>query len=309
MSVFMVILSKIFPLYLLIVLGFIAGKILKVKRESIAPLLIYLISPVVVLNAILSTELTVQVLSLPFIFWMVSCLICLMALRVGGLALEQGPQKNIMAFACGSGNTGYFGLPVALFLFGEASVATVIIAGFGMVLFENTLGFFITARGHHTAQESLMRVLKLPTLYAFSLGIILNFLGVRMQKPWTDLALNFRGAYAILGMMMIGLGVATLKTFQINMRFSAISFCFKFMVGPILIYSLILLDQSFFHIFSENIHAIAMLMAIVPLPANAVAVATELNTEPETVGMTVLLSTLFGLAYIPLVVAVLGLGV
>ena len=213
-----------------------------------------------------------------------------------------------MAFACGSGNTGYFGLPVALFLFGEASVPTAIIAGFGMVLFENTLGFFVTARGHHTAKESLIRVLKLPTLYAFTLAIILNFLGFRLQKPWTDLALNFRGAYAILGMMLIGLGVATLTTFKVNLRFSALSFFFKFLIGPTLIYSLIFLDRSMFHIFSENIHSIAMLMAIVPLPANAVAIATELNTEPETVGMTVLLSTLFGLVYIPVVVGVLGLG-
>jgi predicted permease len=305
MTLALIILTKLIPLYLLIALGYIAGRFLAVKRESIAPLLIYIISPVVVFNAILSTELTTKILMLPFLFWAIACGVCVVALKTGERFLGNGPLKNILAFACGSGNTGYFGLPVAIFLFGESSAGLAIIAGFGMVLFENTLGFFTTARGHHTAKESLFRVLKLPALYAFILGIALNFSGVRLQKPWSDLALNFRGAYAVIGMMMVGLGVATLKNFKFNFKFIGLSLVFKFFLWPALVFGIIFLDRTVMHFFSPEIHQIMVLMSIVPLPANAVAVATALNTEPEMAGVAVLASTAFGLIYIPLVVSAL----
>jgi malate permease and related proteins len=40
-------------------------------------------------------------------------------------------------------------------------------------------------------------------------------------------------------------------------------------------------------------------MAIVPLAANTVALATELKVHPERAAIAVLLSTLFALFYIP----------
>ncbi len=55
----------------------------------------------------------------------------------------ENPLSNILAFATGSGNTGYFGIPVGIALFGEKVLPVFIIAGFGFILFENSLGFFL----------------------------------------------------------------------------------------------------------------------------------------------------------------------
>jgi len=76
-------------------------------------------------------------------------------------------SRNILAFTAGTGNTGYFGLPVAMVLFNSEQVGLVVLSILGFVLYENSLGFFITARGNHTVKESLMKVLKLPTIMRF----------------------------------------------------------------------------------------------------------------------------------------------
>ena len=45
MSLFFVILLKVFPIYINVVLGFLSSKMLNVQRESVATLLIYILGP------------------------------------------------------------------------------------------------------------------------------------------------------------------------------------------------------------------------------------------------------------------------
>lgn len=299
MEIFFTLVIKIIPLYCIIFLGFIAGKYLHVQRESIAKLLIYIISPVVIFNSILATPLTVGVLLLPVMFYLVSSCICLVTLFFSK-HWWQDSTKNIVSFAAGSGNTGYFGLPVAIALLGPDVAGLALIATLGIILYENTVGFFITARGHHTIQESIQRVLKLPTIYGFIIGITINFLGFKLGPAYFDFANLFRGAYTVLGMMLIGLGLASITSYKFDFKFISVTLVTKFIVWPVLILGIIMLDMSVLHFFNSTIYSVMKLLAIVPLAANTVAFATELKTHPEKAAFAVLLSTLVALLYIPL---------
>lgn len=302
MGVFVTLLQKLVPLYALIFVGFIAGRLLHVKKETIATLLIYVIAPMVVFHGIATVQLDSERLTLPILFFTLCCLVCLTFYKISGL-FWHAPTKNILAFAAGSGNTGYFGLPVTAFLFGPEAVGLTILSAFGFILYENTLGFFITARGHHTIKESLTRVLKLPTVYAFALGVLVNLSGASFDNTVQDLGMNFRGAYSVLGMMLIGLGVASQERLKLHAKFVTLSFLAKFFVWPVLVLAIIYCDRAYFHFYDPMTHNVMLLMAIVPLPANSVAVATELKSDPEKAAMAVLLSTLFALFFIPLMTA------
>ncbi len=300
MLVFFTLFFKIIPLYLLIGLGFVAGKYLQASKETVARLLIYIIAPAVIFNSVFTTPIAANVLSLPILFFILCSVVCLVTFSISK-HIWSDATKNILAFTAGTGNTGYFGLPVAIALFGADIAGLVVISTLGFVLYENSLGFFITARGHHTVKESIVRVLKLPTIYAFVIALILNLLGVKLGQAYTDFALLFRGAYTILGMMLIGLGLANISKFKFDFKFVAASFLAKFVVWPIIIFVIIALDKAFFGFFTEQIHRVMILMSIVPLAANTVAYATELNAHPEKASFAVLLSTLFALIYIPLI--------
>ncbi|MDE2311642.1 MAG: AEC family transporter [Patescibacteria group bacterium] len=300
MALFFSILGKIFPLYLIILLGFLAGKKLRARKETVAALLIYIIAPMVVFNGVITVKLTPGLLLLPLLFFILCTSISLLFYTIGK-RLWQDPTKNILAFAAGSGNTGYFGLPVALAIFKFDPVGIVVIAVLGLILFENTVGFYITARGHHTPKEALWRVLKLPTVYAFLLAVVLNLSKIHLGQAYGDLALAFRGAYSVLGLMIIGLGIADLQSWELDAKFLSLTFLSKFLVWPVLMGLIIMADHRFWHWYNPQVYQVLLLLAAVPLAANTVAYAAELKTHPDKAATAVFFSTVFALFYIPLV--------
>jgi malate permease and related proteins len=297
---FLTMLNKILPLYGVILIGFIAGRTLKTKGENIAPLLIYIIAPIVVFTGIMSAPLDPSKLALPFLFFFICCALCLIFLSVLGF-FWASPTKNILAFSTATGNTGYIGLPIAIFLFGEEAFSIAVLIALGFILYENTLGFFITARGKNTTLESLGRVLRVPTAYAFILAVICNLSNIQLGTALTELGINFRGAYSILGMMLIGLGVSQLTMIKLDFRFISTALLLKFLVWPLVVLVVIFIDKNTIQFFDPLEYKIMLLMSIVPLPANSVALAMELEAAPEKMATTVLISTVFALFYIPLV--------
>jgi len=292
-----IVLHKLLPLYAIILIGFVAGRLITARWEAIATLLIYVIAPVVVFVGIMSAPLDIGRLALPLVFFIICCSLCLL-FYFTICRLWPSPLRNILAFSAATGNSGYFGLPIAIFLFGEEAFSISVLIALGFILYENTLGFFITARGHHDTLESLGRVLRLPTVYAFILAVICNLSGLTLPAALTELGTNFRNAYFILGMMMIGLGVAQLKTLKLDIRFISIAFLLKFLVWPIVVVGVILMDKQMFHIFSPLEHNVMLLMSLVPLPANSVALAMELGSAPEKIATAVFLSTVFAAFYV-----------
>lgn len=303
MSILIILLFKLLPLYALILLGFIAGKFLEVKKESIATLLIYIISPVVVFSGVYTTKISLATLSLPVLFFGLACLICLSFYFFASL-IWQTSEKNILAFAAGSANVGYFGLPVALVLFGDSHLGIAVLCVLGIILYENSLGFFITAKGQHSGKQALLKLLKLPSLYAFFVGLAVNTLHLPVGTAVFDIIASFKGAYVVLGMMLVGLGLSAVSRASFDWAFTGFAFFAKFIAWPAVIGLVVIVDYKFLHLYNPMIYKIILLMSSVPIAANTVAYAAKLNTHPEKAAVTVLLGTLFALFYIPTFVAV-----
>ena len=304
MELFFILLVKLIPLYFYIALGFIANKFLKVDRESIANLLIYFIAPAVVLYGVLKADVQVSLLALPLFFFLLCCLFAGL-LYVTGKFLWKDSTRNLFAFTAATANTGYFGLPVALVIFDSSIFSIMVFSILGFILFESTLGYYILARGNYTAKQSFYKLLKLPALYAFFVGIILNFSHVVLNDTATTFFEQFKGAYTLLGMMIIGMGLATVKLQSFDLKFISSAFFAKFLVWPLTIMGVIFLDRSFVHFFNEDIYKIMLLLSIMPLPANSVALATQLKVHPEKASAAVFLSTFFALVYVPIMAGVL----
>src|SRR3989338_969274 len=183
MEIFFSLILKLIPLYLIIFLGFLAGKYLKAQKESIASVLIYTITPVIIFHGVVTTEINLGVLMLPAIYFSIATILCLTFYKFTK-KLWPDNTRNILAFAAGIGNIGYFGLPVAVAIFGENAVGIVALMVMGGMVYESTVGFFITARGHHTVEESIGKLLKLPLIYAFLFGLILNLLKVSLNQTY-----------------------------------------------------------------------------------------------------------------------------
>jgi hypothetical protein len=298
MEVFFTLLFKILPLYLIILLGFVSGRYLNTQKETIASLLIYILAPVIIFHGVYTTQLSLSILIIPVLFYILSIVFCIFAYFAFKNTWKDS-TRNILAFTSGTGNTGYFGLPLAVSFYGESAIGIVAMVVMGMVVYESTLGFFITARGHHTVRESILKVIRLPAIYAFFAGLIFNLAGVKLGMIYSDTLILFRGAYSVLGMMIIGMGLSQMKGLYIDWIFLLASFFMKFVCWPMVISLIIIMDRSYFHIIPLGVSQIIFLLSLTPLAANTVSYATLLKTHPEKAATAVFLSTLFALFFIP----------
>lgn len=301
MTIFLTLLQKLIPLYGIILIGFVAARRLPIDRQTIGTLLLYVISPLVFFNSVAQMPFDAHFLWLPASTFGLGTVISWTFYRLGGY-LWQDSTKNILAFTAGTGNTGYFGIPVILILFGEPAVAYAVMGVIGYVLYENSVGYYLTARGQYSAAESLKRVTRLPALYAFLAGLLFSYWKIPIPPYVHDTLVFVRGSYSILGMLIIGIGLAKLKG-AFDWKFLGATFFAKFGVWPAATALLTRLDQSIFHLYSPEIHRIMFVIASTPLAANTVVLATLLKAEPEKAAMAVLLSTLAALFLIPAYVA------
>lgn len=300
MSQFIDFVTKLIPIYALIGAGFVMGKRLPVKRDTISSLLIYLIAPVVIFNSVYTTKLTLQTATLPIIFFVLCSAMGLFAYWFN--ASLPAKQRGVLAFAGGSGNTGYFGIPVALALFGEEAIGLVVLCVFGFLVYETTLGFILISRGTHTVKESFEKLLRLPIVYAFLFGVCAQLLHLDMGQVYRDFVPNFRGAYVLLGSLLIGVALSELTRAHAELSLMLRAFFTRFLVWPVVSIGLILLDRYQLGIFMgrTDIYQVVFLMSIVPIAANTVAYATFLKSEPERAAFVVFTSTIFAIVFIPL---------
>lgn len=292
---------KLIPLYLNILLGYIAGKKLEINQVSFSKLIFYFITPLIIFNGVIHTKLDLTILSLPLLTFTISCTLCLIFYGISR-HIWTDATKNLMAFSAGSGATGYFGFPLALLIFDQQKEGLYIMALMGVSLYDNSLGYYMSVKGKYGTKESLKKVLTLPTLYAFLLGIVVNYLNISMPEVYLDFIQPMRGVYIVLGMMMVGIGLASLTEFKLDLKFVGMTFLAKFLVWPLLVLSIILFDRLFLGIYDSPAQQVLILISIVPLAINMVFMASLTQNQPERIAATVLLSMFFALLYLPIMV-------
>lgn len=293
---------KLLPLYATVALGWVAGRYLDASGRHIAGIMMYIVTPSVIFAGVMNAPLSTEVVMLPFLTFSLCSLLGLLHLFVARRWLHDG-SANMIPLSVGTGNTGYFGIPVALLLFGEQGLSIYIVCMLGTTLFENSVGFYLAARGRFGVRDCVLKVARLPSLYAFFLAVALNYSNVSIPAAFMPLFDNLRGAYSVLGMMIIGMSILSFQGLAGNPRFTALAFFGKFVSWPLAALVFWLLDSQLLHIYDAAVYRSILLISITPIAANTVVIATLLDTSPQQVAGTALLSTLVALVYIPLVIA------
>jgi predicted permease len=162
-------------------------------------------------------------------------------------------------------------------------------------------------------------MLTMPLLYTAILGFVFNYFNLFKDllnnKSYIDFMANFRGGYSLLGVMLIGFGVSKIKKFEIDWKFLSFGFIAKFVVWPLLLLILIFLDKNYFNIMDgylingvsrpDIVYQTFLILSLVPMGANIVAMSLEFNISPEKTAVTIFLSYVFAIFYIPLILSFL----
>lgn len=307
MPLFLLLLKNIFPLYIIIGMGYLGGRYLGINRDTLAALVIYLIVPVVAFGFVVELDFNPTYTLLPLITFSILTIIALLALHVGR-AVYGDNRANLLSMCAAMSNTGYFGLPVVFLLFDKQWIGVYMFMMLGGLVFEATVGYYIAARGRFTVKDSLIKLATFPTLYAIFAALTLNALEIRPPDLFFTYRDYFKGAYVIIGMMIIGTALAPIKKLAIGSRFLALTFAGQFVLWPLLAYGVISFDKAVLHFWGNEVHGLIMVISLVPPAANITAFAAQLDLRPDKAATTVLAGTVFALFYIPLMLALMGMG-
>ena len=306
MDVFITLFTNLIPLYVLIALGFVAGRYLNIDRNSIANLVIYLCLPVVAFGFVSNLEFHPSYIFLPILILFVSSAVGIAVYALGQKAFGDN-RANLLSMCASMPNSGYFGLPLVLLLFDARWVGVYMFMMLGVTVYEATIGYYIAARGSYSVRDSLNKLAKFPALYAIALALVFNMNDVQMPDLFNTYWAYFKGAYVVMGMMIIGVALASVDKLVFGPRFLSFVCTGKFVLWPVIMGLLTLLDRNVLGVFNPEIHKLMLVIAIVPPAANIAAFAAQLNVQPEKAATTVLICTVLALFYIPLIVMLTGL--
>lgn len=284
------------PMALLIALGYTLGRIHTIDIKSIATLVIYAITPLVAFGSAARLDFTPVLLLLPVATFVIATLIGLGCYALGA-KMDKG-QRALLPVACGSGNTGYFGLPIAISLFGNDAAGVYFLANLGVVIFETSIGFYFIARGNLSPREALRRVMRLPVLYALIAGICFAAAPITLPEAGIKLWELCKGAYVVLGMMIAGLALAQSNKFTLHPQLGGLVFLGKFIFWPVCV-----LLFAFFDVgrFTPLQHQLLLILALAPVAGNLPAFAAANNQPVGDAAMLVLITTIIAIAGMPFV--------
>ncbi len=288
------------PLAALIVLGYVIGRVHAIDIKSVATIAIYAITPLVAFGSAAQLHFTPALVALPVVTFIMASVIGLLSHFIGARVAGRS-EAALLPVACGSGNTGYFGLPIALALFGPEAAGVYFLANLGVVVFETSIGFYFIARGHLSPRDALRRVAGLPVLYALAAGLAVAAIGWALPAPAIKLWEACKGAYVVVGMMIAGLALARAEGFAMNSRLTAVAVFGKFGLWPLAALAFAAIDP----VFGRDVHQLIIVLSLAPVAANLPAYAAANNAPMRDAAMLVLVTTVLAVLCIPVVLPAL----
>jgi predicted permease len=120
---------------------------------------------------------------------------------------------------------------------------------------------------------------------------------------YMDYARDMRGCLSVLGMMVLGAAIAEIKNYKHDWLFVAMAFIAQFILWPIIIVIIIMIDKNYFHFYTTLYYQSFFLLSLIPIGINLIAYASQLKVQPEKAAFTTLLSTIFAMVHIPVMIA------
>jgi len=304
MEIFLTLLAKLVPIYVVMGAGYGFARITGNIIGGLAVLQIYFIMPVVIFANAATLELSWHLLALPLTLFLL-CLAISGTTYFATRARRDGTGA-LMGQATGSANMAYLGVPVALAVFPESMLPLYLFTMVASTTYESSIGYYFLARGKFTPRDALKKVFRLPILHAVIAGLVFGALHLTLPTGWQGIIRDFRGSFVILGSLIVGLGLGQVKKWEFDFRFFGLLMGIKFVVWPLAALALVHIEQAL-GIMRPEYAPIILLMSLMPLAANTTAFAALVGVHPEKAATAVAGSTVLSFITLPLSAIILHL--
>lgn len=293
--------NNILPILLLGGAGFTLGKLLHVDARSLGRVVFYVFSPVLIFDLLVKNQLKWSEAASVIGFTVTIVLLMgLLAFLFGSFLKLERPALIAIVITSMFANTGNYGLPLVAFAFGENALSYAGVYFITTTFMFYTLGVVIASLGHMNLKDAVLGLLKLPTLYAVLLAVLVVEFGITIPAPLrraVDLA-----AGGTIPLMLVLLGVQ-MKDVVLNgnRRALSISVGLRLFAAP-----LIGLGLAALYGIQGFARQGAVTQASMPSMVSATVLAAEYHLDSKLIAAAVFVSTLLSPLTLTLLLVFLG---
>ncbi|HIP15519.1 MAG TPA: transporter [Sulfurimonas autotrophica] len=289
------IIFSIITIYVFIAMGYLAKRTFKeqIDDKTITLINVYFLQVFLTFWGLLLHPIDTTLFYAPAIYLMIVIVVLFISALFASKLFPRKKEYSIAMVAAIIGNTGNLGIPLNIAIFGEASIPYTTIINLMNVFVVYTIGVYFYSRGNFDVKTSLKNIVKLPILWAAMLAIFLSLYGYKPSK--TILNMLMMGAYASMTMQLFLFGIYLYgtKIKEINKRLISWVMTFKFVLLPLVAFSLLL-----FIALDPMIKGILFIELLMPLAVANVNLASLYDCEPKIVTALVFLSSILFLGVI-----------
>lgn len=295
----------IFPVFLVILLGFALRRLFPEAFWPAAERLTYMVLlPALLVSICAGADLASgRFLAMAAAIGLAMLAITVIALALRPMVSDDGAQFTSTVQGAIRFN-GYIGLATAGALYGAEGLAAAAIAALTIVLFGNIISVAVLATYGKDAAPRLARVVALlagnPLLIACALGLALNLTGLGLPLVLAEL-LELVGRAALpIGLLAVGAGLR-LEIRRAQVKALAASSALKLVLLP-----LVTAGLAWALGVTGLALAIAVLFNALPTASSSYILARQLGGDAPLMAAIITLQTLLALASLPIVLMLMG---
>ncbi len=283
------------PTFFAILIGYLVGKFSKIDISPLVDITLYIAVPALTLVSLLAKDIVPLDAAK---MWASSLIIMLGCGLAAWLVFKLLRQKHSGLYVpIAAMNTINIPFPIIYLAYGTEGLAAATLFYIPNIIAIYSIGVFIMAGKNW--KHNLKEMLKLPVIYAAVIGLLLNFMNIRVPALVTD-SLDFVSKMA-LPLVLIVLGHSLSRVKITSFPTTILASVLRMGVGL----ALGLAAVALLHI-TGVFRSVVILDAAMPAAAASAILAVKFRNEAEMVSSVVFLTTLVSLITIPILLHVLG---
>jgi predicted permease len=294
-----ILVSILGPIVSVALMGYVLARISALDPRPLSRVTLYLFTPALVFTSAYRSKLGGELISITLFVLLITAFMGLLSLILIGVMHLDRMTASAFALSTLFVNAGNYGMPLNLFAFGEEGLARAI--GFFVVsqILAQTLAVFIAARGTSSARDAVLNVIKMPLVYAVSLGLLFNGSGVILPDALIRTTDLMGGAAVPCMLVILGMELSRARWEGEQTRI-ALTAVVRLAAAPLLAFALAALMGL-----QSLTRAVCVLEASMPTAVTVSILAVEFRSRPEFVASAVLLTTIGSIISLTLLIAIL----
>lgn len=296
MIFFEILLEIILPIFLMIGLGFAFERLFDIDIKTLTRLNFYILTPAVVFEVLFETTLAGREMLVLSVLMLAQFAVLGLAILLASSPKRLQPYRTSLVFSVLFTNSGNYGIPLMLLVFGEigVGVTAIILAVNAAVLY--TLGVFFMSGGEFK-KSTFLEMIKIPAIHATWLALVVRGLGITQLPEQIAFPLEML-SIAFIPVALIALG-AQLSHSQTIKNIGPVMAAAG---GRLVLAPLTAFGLAYLFGLTGNLMAMVVVASAVPTAVNFFVISSEYDHHPDLASQIVFATTLLSVITMPLVI-------